>query len=182
MMTLRLSSPYFLGDAKKQQQEDLCLHGYVLLMFGEDTVSDNKDWCVSAAALRFMRSILQNHFSGNQEHMLPCCGHTIIPAEDKQTVEIIGCDNGIDFDILHTGDKVKIVTEAKTYTVPFSEYRDTVLAFAAQVENVYQTAPARIISDAWEQDGFTAFWNEWKTLKARIQNNLTENMDEPQFE
>jgi hypothetical protein len=63
MIVLAMSNPYWLGDTTEEQQRDLCLHGHVLLKFDEDIISD-EEWCVSAAALRFMRSVLSNHFMG----------------------------------------------------------------------------------------------------------------------
>lgn len=95
MITLSVSNPYWLGDTAEEKQADLCLHGHVLLMFDEDIIS-NEEWCVSAAALRFMRSVLYNHFLGEEQHMLPCCGHFMISSGDNQSVEIFGCRNGID--------------------------------------------------------------------------------------
>ena len=33
--------------------------------------------------------------------MIPCCCHFMIPSGDGKTVDIVGCSNGIDFDVIH---------------------------------------------------------------------------------
>lgn len=168
-MMIQLSNLHFLGDSEKEQREDLCLHGHVLFTLENDVISDD-EWCVSAAALRFMRSVFYNHFFGSEEHMLPCCGHFMIASADKQTVEIVGCNHGIDFDVLHEEDKIKLVFETRAYELGFDEYRMAVMTFAEQVEAFYHDSPKRILEkDDSVQSGFTAFWNEWNALKGKIQ-------------
>ena len=169
MITLHLSNLHWFGDTQKEQQQDLCLHGHVLLKFDEDIISD-EEWCVSAAALRFMHSIFSNHFMGDEQHMLPCCGHFMVSSDDNQSVGIYGCCNGVDFDVLHEGENIVIKTnDLKTYHYSFGEYHDIVLEFAKEVEQFFFDSPPRIISEREpEKSGFEAFKNEWFRLKDSI--------------
>lgn len=167
MISLTASEMYFFGETEKQQQEDLCLHGHVLFSIGNDIIS-NEEWCVSAAALRFMRSVLYNHFAGSEEHMLPCCGHFMVASPDLKTVDIYGCSDGVDFDVLHEDGKIRLVTEAKSYALDFDEYRNAVMTFAEQVDSFYQDNPRILGNDEPDYSGFTAFWSEWRALKGKI--------------
>lgn len=169
MITLRLSNLHWLGDTPEEQQQDLCLHGHVLLKFDEDIISD-EEWCVSAAALRFMRSVFSNYFMGEEQHMLPCCGYFMIATDDNQSVDIYGCCNGVDFDVLHDGKHIIIKTDdSKTYRYSFCEYRDIVVAFANEVEQFFINSPERIVANVEpEKSGFSAFRNEWFRLKDKI--------------
>ncbi len=168
MITLHLSNLHWIGETPKEKQQDLCLHGHVLLKLDDDIISD-EEWCVSAAAMRFMGSVLSNHFMGEEQRMLPCCGHFMVPAEDKQSVEIYCCSNGIDFDVLHEGEHIVIKTDnSKTYRYSFYEYRDMVIAFADEVEQFIKNSPERIFTDEFEKDGFLAFKNEWFHLKNKV--------------
>lgn len=135
-----------------------------------------KKWFVSAAALRFMRSVLFNHFMGEDQHMIPCCGHFIVSSDDNQSVEIFGCCNGIDFDVLHEGENIVLRTiDSKTYCCSFYEYRDIALAFADKVERFFSDSPDRIVPEEEpDKSGFVAFKNEWFRLKDELQSDTPE--------
>lgn len=115
MIELRAEDLHFLGDTEESRREDYCVHGNVIFKLDNDIIECGEDWCVSASAVRFMRSVLNNHFSGAEEHMIPCCGHFLIPSEDGKTVRIIGCNNGVDFDVIHEEENVRIRTKNKEY-------------------------------------------------------------------
>lgn len=168
MIQLDVTDFHWLGDSDKEKQYDLCLHAHVFLKLDDDILSD-EECCVSAAALRFMRSVFTNHFMGAEQHMLPCCGHFMVPSEDKQTVDIYGCSNGVDFDVLHEDTDIVIRTaDLKLYRYPFYEYRNAVLSFAGEVEQYYCDSPERITENSFEADCLTAFKAEWNALKQRV--------------
>ena len=99
--------------------------------------------------------------------MIPCCG-VFYASQDKTSVTVVGCPNGIDFDIIHEGGNIIIRTqEGITYTVPFEDYKAAVLSYAKQIEDFYHQNPPRQFEDQIEKDGFTAFCNAWKSLKDR---------------
>lgn len=134
------------------------------------------EWCVSAAALRFMRSLFTNHNMNEGQHMLPCCGHSLISSDDQQTVFIYGCCNGVDFDVIHDNDQVIIRMDgSKVYTYSYDEYVKMVVDFVNEVEQFYINSPKRIVPKSEpEKSGFEAFKNEWLHLKGRLKSIVTD--------
>ena len=156
---------FFRGNSEQEQAYDCCIHGNVIFKIGDTLLSDNSEWCVNASAYRFLHTLFQNHFSGSDNFLIPCCGHTMIASKDKNTVDIIGCDNGIDFDIIHESENVIIRTSNNIeYTVPFTDYKVAVLTFAKQVEQFYKSNPPRKFHDDFDKNGYSAFINEWYSL------------------
>ncbi|MGG7142633.1 hypothetical protein ACQPVP_04130 [Clostridium nigeriense] len=87
----------------------------------------------------------------------------MIPNEDLTNVDICGCDNGIDWSVIHEGDYVKIVTESKNETiVSIHKYTKEVYKFADKIESFYKKCiPRKLPYDEFEKNGYIAFWNEW---------------------
>lgn len=170
---INLRNPHWLGESE-DQKDDLCLHANVYLQINEEILDPGteKVWCVSAVALRLMRSLIANHFSGEEQHLLHCCGHMMISKNDGTEVDIIGCSNGVDFTVLHCGSEIELITEeSKSFTVLFEEYKEGVLAFAESVELFYlQSEDRHMPEDSFDKTGYEAFWFEWKTLKDKIKN------------
>ena len=167
-MELYATDLHFLGDNSKMQAYDDCVHGKVVFKIDGCILSnDNSDWCLSASAYRFLRSLFENHFSRAEEHMIPCCG-AFYASQDKTSVTVVGCSNGIDFDITHQDDNIIIrAQDGIAYTSPFEDYKAAVLSYAKQIEDFYHQNPPRQFKDQIDKDGFEAFCNEWKTLKDR---------------
>jgi hypothetical protein len=99
--------------------------------------------------------------------MLPCCGHFLIANEDLSRVEIIGCDYGVDWSVLHEGDGVRLITESGgNVWIPMAEYRREVFAFADEIERFYAAGKEKKpSSDDFVRNGYLAFWREWRTLR-----------------
>lgn len=167
-MELYATDLHFLGDNPEMQVYDDCVHGKVIFKIdGCNLSNDDSDWCVSASAYRFLHSLFENHFSGAEEHMIPCCG-VFYASQDKASVTVVGCSNGIDFDIIHENDNIIIRTQDGTaYTVTFEDYKATVLSYAKQIEDFYHQNPSRKFENQVEKDGFAAFCNEWHSLTDR---------------
>ena len=165
-MELYATDLHFMGDDLKTQNYDYCVHGKLVCKIeGCNISNDDSDWCVSASAYRFLHSLFENHFLGAEEQMIPCCGHFLVPSQDKTSVKIIGCSNGIDFDVIHEDYNVIIrMQDGITYTVPFEDYKVAVLSYAKQIEVFYHQNPPRRFEDKFDQDGFSAFCNEWYSL------------------
>ncbi len=181
-MELYATDLHFLGDSQKDQVYDYCVHGKVVFKIDECNLSnEDSDWCVSASAYCFLRSIFENHFMGAEEQMIPCCGHFLIPSQDKTSVTIIGCPNGIDFDIIHEDNNIIIRTqEGTTYTVTFDDYKEAVLFYAKQIQDFYHQNPPRQFEEKFDQDSFSAFCNEWYNLTDRaitLGNNIPSTFD-----
>jgi len=52
-MELYASDMFFRGDNEKEQAYDSCIHGKVIFRIGEQLLSDDTEWCISASAYRF---------------------------------------------------------------------------------------------------------------------------------
>ena len=166
MICLTVSNFYWLGDTPEQQCTDLCAHGHLRFAFPGIVLED--DCTVSASAMQFLRTLTEDHIAKyDDEQMMPCCGHFMIPSDDKTRVTITGCPNGTDFDVLHRGDSVIIRTKTAEYPLDPSEYPTAVLALVEQVEAFYQESPLRALDthDQFSRDGYDAFWHEWYDRK-----------------
>lgn len=163
MFSLHLSDLHWLPGS--DETEDLCLHGHAAVMIGDELLE--YDATVSATALYLLKSTREDHILGAGLQMLPCCGHFLIANEEKTRVEIVGCDSGVDFSVIHEGDGVRLATESGSCVcIPLSEYRAAVFAFADEIERFYQESkPKRIPTDKFEKDGYLAFWAEWRSLR-----------------
>lgn len=147
---------------------DLCAHGDISAIIEKEVFT--YECTASAAALYLLRSLTQNHIAGQtRQQFLPCCGHTMIAQNDTlDTVEILGCSNGIDWSIIHEDkETIRIITvSGKETHVPITQYRTVIFHFADSVETFYQQCTPKIMpKDKFEQDGYTAFWNEWHRLR-----------------
>lgn len=168
-MQLTAGDLHFLGDTEKERRQDYCLHGNVFLGIDGTVLCDGGEWCVSASALRFMRSVFDDHVPASGEQIIPCCGHFMIPSENGKTVDIIGCSNGIDFDVIHENGGITIKTaDSKKLFVDCREYRRAVTGFAGQIEQFISNSPSRIFDDDWDRAAVSAFRNEWAELRQRL--------------
>jgi hypothetical protein len=148
-------------NGEKDDPEDLCLHGHAVVFI------DNKrleyDATVSATALYLLKSITENHIINEDLQMLPCCGHMIIPNDDLSEVSIVGCDNGVDWTVLHNDDCIKLIfDDGAEACVSLEEYKKAVFSFADKIEKFYnECSPKNLTNDEFEKEGYIAFWNEW---------------------
>ena len=164
-MELYASDMFFRGDNEKQQAYDCCIHGKIVFKIEDELLSDDTEWCVSASSYRFLHTLFENHFMGAEEFIIPCCGHFMIPSEDKTSVNISGCSNGIDFNIIHEDENIAIITtDNAEYRIPFEEYKSAVISFAKQVMDFYKANPPREFEDDFDKDGYSAFVTEWYSL------------------
>ncbi len=164
-MELYATNMVFRGVNEEQQIYDCCIHGKVVFKLEDKKLSDETEWCVSASAYRFLHTIFKNHFMGAEEFLIPCCGHTMIPADDKMSVIIIGCNSGIDFNIIHENDFVIITTEDNMeYRISFEKYKSAVISFAKQIMDFYKSNPHREFMDDFDKEGYGAFVTEYNSL------------------
>ena len=169
MLRLYAEDLHYLGETEKERQRDCCVHGRVVFSVGDTVIAGDGEWCAGASALRFLRSVSSDHFSGAEEHMIPCCGHFMIPADGGKAVAVVGCSNGVDFDVIHENGRVTLRTGVGgVFSIPFSEYREAVLFLAEQIEGFMRDTPARIVDDPFDKAGYEAFQTEWHALKEKI--------------
>lgn len=140
--------------------EDLCLHGHAITTIGSERFE--YDATVSATGLYLLKSITEDHVIYEDNQMLPCCGHFMIPDDALTSVTICGCPNGIDWSVLHVDGSVRLITDSgQTVDITPSEYAKEVIRLADQIEAFYRASAPKIIEDQYDRDCYTAFWNEW---------------------
>lgn len=165
IIELKASELHFLGDTEDEKRYDLCLHGKATLRVNDTVFADSVECCITASALRFLRSLRKDHEVGHDEQLFPCCGNMLISSEDGKTVTVIGCPNGIDFPIFHVGDNVILVSQsAGQIAVEYVEYKKAVTAYAKDILDFLQNSPDRISKDDFEKAGYEAFLTEFNDL------------------
>ena len=149
-------------DGEKDNTEDYCLHGDAVALIGDERFEYH--CTVSATALYLLKTLTENHIIDEDNQMLPCCGFYIIPNDTLSNVTIGGCNDGIDWTVLHQGDSVLLITESgKETLIPLREYEQEVFRFADKVEAYYKSCSAKELpEEGFDRDGYIAFWNEWK--------------------
>lgn len=142
--------------------DDLCLHGHVTVQIGESI--NEYDGTVSATALYLLKTLTEDKIMAEYDiQMVPCCGHFLIANKDLSAVTISGCDNGLDWSVIHENGGVKLLLPSgEEQLVLQSEYQAEVIRFADKVEAYYKSCkPKKLPNDEFTRNGYTAFWNEW---------------------
>lgn len=153
-------------NGESEDQDDLCLHGEAVCKIGEEIFVYNAT--VSATALYLLKTLTEDHIIYQENQMLPCCGHCMVPNDELTKVDILGCCNGIDWSVLHEGDKIKMITEKENVIVmDLEEYRKKVFAFADKIENFYNSCKPKNLPNEFEKNCYIAFWNEWHRRRGR---------------
>ena len=167
-------------NGKIDEPDDLCAHGKVVAVIGNETFEF--DGTVSSTAIYLLKTLTENHFIGEENQMIPCCGHFIIANETLDNVQISGCDNGVDWSVIHNDDgSIKLVTEnGNETTVSFDEYEKTVFNFVDKIEQFYRSCtPKKIPKDNFDKNGYIAFWIEW--YRRRYHDKTIANHIKPDF-
>ncbi|MPW26963.1 hypothetical protein GC105_14355 [Alkalibaculum sp. M08DMB] len=160
-------------NGSKDDQEDLCLHGKAIAYIGNVKLEYNAT--VSATALYLLKTLTENHIINTDNQMLPCCGFFYIPNEELNNVVISGCPNGIDWSVIHDGDKVILELEDGTKeSVAIEDYRKVVYNFADKVEAFYNSCSPKVLpKEDFDRNGYLAFWNEWHRRRQENSVRLT---------
>ncbi len=169
MQPIRL---HWIKDDGLDDPSDLCAHSPVIMEINKEMIvsPDDGDWTVSASSLLLLRSIFRDHKGDmeDEEHIFPCCGHFIIPNEDRE-VHITGCPNGIDFSIIHMESDIELKFEAKTFRISKNEWCNTVIEFSDKVQKFYRSSQSKILDDDFEREGFEQMMNEWSSLRKQAE-------------
>jgi len=165
-MDLFADDLHFLGNTEDERRQDLCVHGKVTMRVNGHLLADEIECCVTASALRFLRSLSNDHKISEEEFLFPCCGNMLIPSDDGKTVTVIGCPSGEDLEISthRAANQTRIANKNVCQFVTFDEYREAVLAYAKQVLRFLQNSPERQYDDDYEKNGYEAFLTEYKNL------------------
>ena len=163
-----LNLGWIIGD--KNNQEDLCLHGQATVTIGSKKLE--YEATVSAAALYLLKSLTEDHLINQDNQLLPCCGFFMIADDTLENVTMCGCPNGIDWSVLHEGDRVRLILEeGEEIMIPFEDYQKEVFQFADKIEAFYQASlPRKLPDEEFERKGYQAFWNEWHRRRHDMNN------------
>jgi hypothetical protein len=146
---------------------DLCAHGSVEFFVGDYQISDHSDsdWCVSATALHFLRTLSRNHTDTDPvgEYLITHCGNTMYESFDGNDVYIIECGIGININVTHDEDYVLLKTQTDEpikLRVEKAKWQALVYEFADSVQRFYdESLPKKLTED--DIGGYTTFWAEW---------------------
>lgn len=161
MFKIHINKLYWINNSC-DDPNDLCAHGNVSVTIGSE--SFEYDCTVSATALYLLKSLTENHIIDKSIQMLPCCGHSIFLNDDNKTVKIIGCPNGIDWNISHDNNNVILITRNNDkIIIPFNNYKKEVFTFVDEIEDFYNCcSPKNLPVDKYDKNAYLSFWKEWK--------------------
>jgi hypothetical protein len=168
---IKILRQHWIQDNGSDDKHDLCSHGEVFIRVGSEELSNRESgsWSLSTAGLFLLRSLEQDcNFGEFENQLIPCCGHSIYPNEDKKDFALImGCGDGVDWKINHLKDRVAFETATGTKAeLLFEEYRKMVLEFTDEIEEFYGNPNNKVLpDDEFEKDGFNQFWTEWREKK-----------------
>jgi len=107
------------------------------------------------------------------EQLFPCCGNGIFEVEGQDDVVIVGCNSGIDFEVVQIDDDVLLTAEDGTqHRVAVSDWRRAVCEFSDAVQAFYTASSPKEPADAWEQRSFRKFLSEWSRRRSLAENRL----------
>ena len=117
-----------------------------------------------------LESLYNDHLSGYEDHLLPCCGHFMFVDEKTDRLIISGCSQGLDWSVTHAGDTVRLKTDANTpIVISFEEYEAIAFKFADAVKSFYEKCtPKQPKEDDFENTAYERFWSDWGNLRNGI--------------
>jgi hypothetical protein len=78
-------------------------------------------------------------------------------------VQIVGCPNGTNFDVVHAGDTVELrSSDLGVFRLSSSEWKSAVKSFSDEVQNFYEASKPKEPSDEVASKGFAKMLAEWK--------------------
>jgi hypothetical protein len=158
-------------DGSVDDAKDLCAHSGVEFRIGDAVLvkPSDGDWTVSAAALYLLRTLSQPHTNQQPitEYLFPCCGNGIFEVEGHDDVQIVGCNSGIDFEVVRSGDDVVLTAaDGAQHRVAFSDWKKAVFAFSDSVRAFYEASSPKEPEDEWEHRSFHKFLAEWSRRRS----------------
>lgn len=158
--------PHNLHWLNEQPETDLCAHGAVTVEISGRLLAtpEDGDWCVSAAAIYLLRTLTATHTYDSPvgEQLIPCCGFAMHPQDDSADIFIMGCSSGVDWEVHHEGDRIRLRTyEGEEEILTAEEWRQAVWSFADAVAGFYAASQPKQFSDDYDAQGFAVFQNEW---------------------
>lgn len=162
---------HFPGRLSWTRRRQVCVMGGVTVRLGRHTLSraeDNRECCLSVAAIRLLRSLFENHFAGAYQPLIPFHPARMIPTDDRNFVFFDCHPIGIDFDVIHEDGNVLFRSVGKIrVSIPYGEYRAAVIQFARQVKEMHLNSSQRVIKNETARLGYRAFLRELQALLTR---------------
>lgn len=166
MLILSLLEAHWLDGP--EPRHDQCAHGTVLLSVDGHTLvaPEDGEFTVSAAALNLLRTLDHDHTKDNPVseggQLIPCCGFNVWLVGERFPVFVVGCLDGIDLQVVHAAEGVRLTRQATECLVPSHAWRRAVVSFAEAVLAFYAGQPPRHpVEDADDCEAWQAFWNEY---------------------
>lgn len=153
MFKLYIKNKYWL-DKNLLNKEDLCLHGDLEIQLDEKNFYLD-DITISGAAFSLLRSLDENHYRGQGLQVFPHCGNSFIL--DAGQLEILGCDRGLDFNIIHRYKHIELSSDHFRALLDFRDYEAQVLNFAREVLDFYDQYPRELDPEDENYQGFLHF-------------------------
>jgi hypothetical protein len=153
------------------EEIDRCAHGQVRVTIGNETIVDKDEtegehWTLSAMAMHLLRTLEQNHESGNRvgDHLIPSGGYHInhLPGDPNVYIEE-GCSAGHNFWVRHSAKQVHLTAESgQTVAVDFDLYKREILDFADKIKAFYDHSKSKELpEDEYDRTSYLMFWKEW---------------------
>lgn len=173
MIFLKMVNPHW-SNPENGGVEDQCVHGEILFQINKTTFANSQDGELSSvtAALYLLRSIEREHTltnsitSDSTANIFPHCGFTVWVHENK--LLMMGCDNGVNFEIKHLNGVVVVDKNGTTETISKSEWKYAERNFAEQILSFYKSEkPKEYIEDSLDREGWEMFWKEFNERLSR---------------
>jgi len=155
---------------------DLCAHAGVEFQINLDSLikPSDGDWAVGAAALYLLRALSQPHtkLKPIAEHLFPCCGHGMFEVEGQDDVLILGCNGGIDLEIVRDADEVVLTSAGgRQYRVAAAEWLTAVCGFSDAVRAFYAASSSKRPADEIDAKAYQIFLAEWSRRRSQAERD-----------
>jgi hypothetical protein len=161
--------------ANRGNPTEQCAHGDVTLTIDSMPFVRGEEaefLTVSAGALFLLRTLSNDHTEAEPvaeaSQLFPHCGFTAYAVDGRFPVVVMGCNVGIDLEVVHSAGAVTIqAQEGEKATVTEAQWRDAVAGFVDEVQAFYDASPPRKpVGDPVDDEGWVAFWREWHDRRA----------------
>lgn len=171
MLTITAGAIHWLHPPTSEME--LCAHATVAVTDAQkELVAPSRAWTVSMAALHLLRTIERDHTTEAPlaTLLIPCCGHALFTDDKTGAIVNIGCDNGLEWWVRHTGRRVDVhFSEHSQWSGSQQEWCAAVVHFADAVEAFYAAAEPKHFSSSHDTFVYEKFWEEWRRLRAAAQ-------------
>jgi hypothetical protein len=171
---IELKKIHWLANYGDENELDLCAHGKICVIIGNEIVADNSPdsndwWSLTAMALHLLRTLEMNHTSENPvgDCLVPGEGHHIDHHPNNPIVHIetaYPMVEGKNWWVIHLDKQVKLITESsKEVVIQFVDYKSEILSFVDKVQCFYNTSkPKTLPENEYDKEGYLKLWKEWK--------------------